>query len=92
MKKSHGTYKLTLYRLFFAIVLATALIVCTLIGWFLNRQSKSDYSHYLEQSANSQKKSVFPLCKCHYQCHWFLHQGRRNYGLGRFRIPSRILF
>ena len=47
MKKSHGTYKLTLYRLFFAIVLATALIVCTLIGWFLNRQSKSDYSHYL---------------------------------------------
>lgn len=55
MKKSHGTYKLTLYRLFFAIVLATALIVCTLIGWFLNHQSKSDYSHYLEQSANSQK-------------------------------------
>lgn len=55
MKKSHGTYKLTLYRLFFAIVLATSLIVCTLIGWFLNRQSKSDYSHYLEQSANSQK-------------------------------------
>lgn len=55
MKKFRGTYKITLYRLFFAIVMITALIVCTLIGWFLNRQSKSDYSHYLEQSVNSQK-------------------------------------
>lgn len=55
MKKLHGTYKLTLYRLFFAIVLTVVLIGCILVGWFLNRQSRSDYVHYLEQSVNSQK-------------------------------------
>lgn len=54
-KKCQGAYKISLYRLFFALALTIALILCTLTGWFLNRQSKSDYYHYLEQSAVSQK-------------------------------------
>ena len=47
--------QISLYRLFFALALTIALILCTLTGWFLNRQSRSDYYHYLEQSAVSQK-------------------------------------
>ena len=54
-KKCQGAYKISLYRLFFALALTIALILCTLTGWFLNRQSRSDYYHYLEQSAVSQK-------------------------------------
>lgn len=54
-KKCQGAYKISLYRLFFALALAITLILCALTGWFLNRQSKSDYYHYLEQSAVSQK-------------------------------------
>ena len=54
-KNCQGAYKISLYRLFFALALTIALILCTLTGWFLNRQSRSDYYHYLEQSAVSQK-------------------------------------
>ena len=54
-KKCQGAYKISLYRLFFALALTITLILCTLTGWFLNRQSRSDYYHYLEQSAVSQK-------------------------------------
>lgn len=56
-KHCRGTYQITLYRLFFAIALAVALAICSLTGWFLNRQSQSEYRHYLEQSAVSQQNN-----------------------------------
>lgn len=46
----HGIYKKTLYRLLFAAAIFMALLLCILTGWFLNRQKKSDYIHYLQQS------------------------------------------
>ena len=82
-KKCQGAYKISLYRLFFALALTITLILCTLTGWFLNRQSRSDYYHYLEQSAVSQKNI---------SSHWSLHQRHRNYPLGRFLYSAGILF
>lgn len=50
-----GTYRKTLYRLFTTAAILTALILCVLTGWFLNKQARLDYSYYLEQSARSQE-------------------------------------
>ncbi len=50
-----GTYRKTLYRLFTTAAILTALILCVLTGWFLNKQAHLDYSYYLEQSARSQE-------------------------------------
>lgn len=50
-----GIYGKTLYRLFTTAAVLSALILCILTGWFLNKQARLDYSYYLEQSARSQE-------------------------------------
>lgn len=50
-----GQYHKTLTRLFLTAAFIISLILCLLSGWFLNRQNKSDYMHYLEQSLRSQE-------------------------------------
>ena len=55
--RTGGTYKKRLYRLLFAAAILVSLILCILTGWFLKRQSESDYRHYLETSARAQESS-----------------------------------
>lgn len=52
-----GQYQKTLTRLLLTAALAISLILCILSGWFLNRQRKSEYVHYLEQSVRSQESN-----------------------------------
>lgn len=52
-----GTYQKNLFRLLFAAAIVISLVLCVLMGWFLRRQSDSDYRHYLEQSALSQESA-----------------------------------
>lgn len=53
-----GTYKKTLSRILFTSALAVSLLLCALTGWFINRELKSDYEHFLKSSAQSQESSA----------------------------------
>ncbi len=52
-----GQYQKTLTRLLFTAAFTISLLLCVLTGWFLKRQGKSEYVHYLEQSIRSQESS-----------------------------------
>lgn len=52
-----GIYGKSLYRLLTWSAILTALILCIVTGWFLQQQSRSNYSYYLEQAARTQESA-----------------------------------